>query len=295
MTTNLKGVNGVSLDKKVIDIPDGINKGNTKEKAKIEKYTDIAMPNQSLFQPLIADPKWPRFTVAYQYHYKDGMLKHAFAPNFGASFPLYRIVNKDVDREWEIGIQAGLFAIMDIGTKQSALVNADYVVAVPITYRSGSCSSLARLYHMSSHLGDEFMLTPEGKKTKRINLSYEGIDILLSYNFNSFRLYGGGGYTIHKEPSYVKPLKVQVGGEYYSKNTFMSGRLRQLIGIDMKIEEQGLWYPGISCKLGVQLENSALISNKVQLMLELYSGKSIHGQFYKDTVKSIGIGIQAFL
>lgn len=295
-TANLKGINGYILSEQNSYAPSVINnQERIKTSAQRAKYTDIAMPSHSLFQPLIADPKWPRFTLAYQYYLKDGHLKHAFAPNFGASFPLYRIVNNQKDSEWELGVQGGLFGIMDIGRNPTALVNADYFIGIPLTYSSGLWSGLARLYHVSSHLGDEFMLSKEGKKTQRINLSYEGLDILLSHNFNELRLYGGGGYIIHKEPSYVKPLKFQAGAEYYALNTYVNGRFRPIMGIDIKLEEQGRWYPGISCKAGVQLENSALINSKVQLMLEFYSGKSIHGQFYRDKVTYVGIGIQAFL
>lgn len=260
-----------------------------------QETRDIAMPTHSLFQPLIADPKWPRFTLGYQYCIKAKLLKHAFAPNFGASFPLYKVVNQVTNKEWEVGIQAGLFGLLDIGTNPTALINDDYYIAVPLTYSKGPWSGLTRLYHQSSHLGDEFMLTKDGKKTERINLSYEGIDALISYNFDIFRIYGGGGYIIHKDPSYIKRGKVQIGAEYYSQSTFMNGQLRPLIGVDIKAEALSSWAPGISCKAGVQLENSALIGNKVQFMLEYYSGKSMHGQFYKNKIKYIGIGVQAFL
>ena len=267
-----------------------------KSEANKAVVTDALMPNHSLFQPLIADPKWPRFTLAYQYNLKGNVFRrHAFAPNFGASFSLYRIMDAEKDQEWELGMQAGLFGIMDIGIDPSALINADYFVGVPITYRKGSLTTLLRPYHMSTHLGDEFMLTREGKATKRINLSYEGIDLLLSYNIHPFRVYGGGGYLVNKDPSYIKRLKVQIGTEYYSDYTFLDGRLRPVSGIDIKADQNGKWFPGVSVKTGVQIENSALISNKLQLMLEFYSGKSMHGQFYKDKIQTIGIGLHAFL
>ena len=258
--------------------------------------TDGLMGNHSLFQPLIADPKWPRFTLAYQYDLKSSVVRrHAFAPNFGASFSLYRITDQEKDQEWELSMQAGLFGLMDIGRNPTALINADYFVGVPISYRSGAFTTLLRPYHISTHLGDEFMLTPEGKKIKRINLSYEGIDLILSYNINAFRVYGGGGYLVHKEPSYIKPLKIQIGAEYYSAYTFMDGRLRPVSGIDVKADQNGSWSPGVSIKTGVQIENSALISNKLQVMLEFYSGRSMHGQFYRDKIQTIGIALHAFL
>jgi len=292
-SSSIEGVKGVNLRNH--KNYRGSNNKNSQTQSNIPKDTEIdgTLPNRPLFEPLIADSKWPRFSLAYHYYLKDRMIKHAFSPNFGASFGLYRTEAKSL--EWEIGVQAGLFALMDIGKTSSALINADYFVGLPVSYRSEPWSGLIRLYHISSHLGDEFMLTPEGKKTQRINLSYEGIDVLLSYNFGNTRFYGGGGYIIHKEPSYYKPLKIQGGAEYYSSTTFLNGRLRPVGGIDIKAEEHGRWVPGISCKVGVQLENSSLISNKVQLMLEFYSGKSIHGQLYKDSVKYIGIGLHAFL
>ena len=294
----IDGVRGVELKSKA-SYPKtpktAINKVALDKGSRRDTGLDGALPSHTLFEPLIADPKWPRFTLAYHYYLKDKSLKHAFSPNFGASFGLYRLKDEARNLEWEIGVQAGLFGLMDIGKNPSALINADYFVGLPVSYRSGSWSGLVRLYHISSHLGDEFMLTPEGKKTKRINLSYEGIDLLLSYNFANTRVYGGGGYIIHKEPSYYKPLKVQAGADYYANTTFLNGRLRPIFGVDIKVEEHSNWLPGISCKAGVQLENSTMISNKVQLMLEYYVGKSIHGQLYQNKVQYIGIGLHAFL
>lgn len=258
------------------------------------KIIDGVMPTHSLFRALIADPKWPRFTLAYQYYSKTPNLRHAFAPNFGASFSLYRNIVNDI--EYELGIQGGLFALMNIGESPSTLINADYFISIPFSYRTGPWSGLARLYHVSSHLGDEFLLSNEGSNINRINLSYEGIDVIFSYNFmTGFRLYGGGGYIIHKDPNYIKPLKFQAGIEYRSFNTLMQGRLRPVTGIDIKKEQMAKWCTGISWKGGVQIENSALISNEVQLMVEYYKGKSMHGQFYDNKISYVGIGIHAFL
>lgn len=269
--------------------------GENNKVKKDTKFSNVFLPPSSLFEPLIADPKWPRFTLAYQYHFKNGILRHAFAPNFGASFSLFRSINPDSQFNWDFGVQAGLFAIMDIGINPTALVNADYYVAFPFTYSNGNISTLIRGYHISTHLGDEFMLTEKGKQTKRINLSYEGIDLLISKNFGGLRLYGGGGYIVHKDPSYVKPWKLLVGSEYYAENTIFSGRLRPVLGIDFKSEQNSKWHPQLSCKVGVQFENPTRNSHKVLLMLEYFNGKSFHGQFYNDNIHYIGLGLHSFL
>lgn len=196
----------------------------------------------------------------------------------------------------DIGIQAGLFGIMDIGRSPTALINADYYVAIPITYQYKNFSGLVRIYHLSAHLGDEFMLTEEGKKINRVNLSYEGVDFLGSFKFDEFRLYGGGGYIIHKDPSYIKPKKIQLGVEYKSDTTFWNDRLRPVWGVDIKLQELQDWYPGVSCKVGWQLENSFKFnSSKVLVMLEYFRGKSIHGQLYNNNTEYVGVGVHAFL
>jgi hypothetical protein len=281
-TSSLKGIKGVKIKQ-------------SQETLKAEKPIDGLMPAHSLFHALIADPKWPRFTLAYQYQFKNNTSKQAFAPNFGASFPIYRGLKTD-NFEWEVGIQGGLFALLDIHQNPSALVNADYYISFPVTFQAGPWSAMARVYHQSSHLGDEFMLTPQGKNTTRINLSFEGIDLFLSYyHTTGVRLYGGAGYIIHKDPSDIKPLKIQGGTEYRAENTFLNGKLRPVTGLDIKAEQMARWTPGISFKTGLQIENSMLISNEIQLMLEAYSGKSMNGQFYQHRIVYVGVGLHAFL
>lgn len=294
-TTKLRGVKAVFLRKVdgTVESPKNITEKNISTEQ--EEVVHRALPSNNLFSPLIADPRWPRFSIAYQYFVKNNLLKHGFAPNFGASFPLYILSNDNTGSKWEIGIQAGLFALMDIGSNPSALINADYFVGIPITYRSGPWSALVRAYHISSHLGDEFLLTKKGRASKRINLSYEGVDLITSYNFENIRLYGGGGYIVHRDPSYIKPLKIQAGIEYLSPNTYFNGRARPIAAIDLKLEENSAWYVGTSCKAGMQFENSYLLGHKVQLMLEGFSGRSMHGQFFKDKIRYIGIGLHAFL
>src|SRR2546429_8496104 len=92
---------------------------------------------------------------------------------------------------WEVGVQAGVFAVFDLDAFSKDLVNADYLVAFPLSYRYADFSAMLRVFHQSSHLGDEFLLRT---KTNRVNLSYESVDLKLSYDFGDLvRVYGGTG------------------------------------------------------------------------------------------------------
>lgn len=84
----------------------------------------------------------------------------------------------------------GVFSIFDLNADSSDLINSDFFVGLPISARYGPLSAQVRVFHQSSHLGDEFLLRGP---VDRINLSYEGADLRLSVKpWNWLRFYAGG-------------------------------------------------------------------------------------------------------
>ncbi len=165
--------------------------------------------------------------------------------------------------------------------------NADYWIGIPLSYRSGDFSGLFRIFHQSSHLGDEFLLR---NRVERVNLSYESVDLKLSYDLTRWlRVYGGGGYIFHREPSDLKPWSTQAGIELKSTKRFL-GVLRPIAAFDMKNWQEHRWSADISARAGVQIESWKMTRHKVQLMLEYFRGHSPHGQFYDSRIEYLGIG-----
>ena len=68
-----------------------------------------------LIDPLLADPRWPHFYATYQYRMDDGEIEHVGSVGFGETFSLVRQQLTE-SRRWELGIQAGVFAIFDLNT-----------------------------------------------------------------------------------------------------------------------------------------------------------------------------------
>jgi hypothetical protein len=81
----------------------------------------------------------------------------------------------------------------------------------PVSYRLGSFSACAQIYHQRSYLSDEFLIGHPG--VDHINLSYEDSEAVLAYEFFGFRLYGSGGYILRSEPD-LAPTHGQVGLEF---------------------------------------------------------------------------------
>jgi hypothetical protein len=79
------------------------------------------------------------------------------------------------------------------------LINADYIIGFPLSNRNGPWSARARLFHQSSHLGDEFLLQPQKPELKatRINLSFETIELLGALEWEGLQFTAGPSYILH--------------------------------------------------------------------------------------------------
>ena len=243
------------------------------------------LPGGVLFKPLIADPRWPHFAAAWQHYVDDRQFGNVASVSFGESFAFYR--DRIGRGWWEVGLHAGVFSVFDIDAKSFDLVNADYVVGVPLTFRYEDFTALFRVFHQSSHLGDEFLLRT---RTSRINLSYEAIDLKLSYELGDvFRLYAGGGYLFDQTPSNLDPLSAQYGIELTSPWPSRESRWRPIAAVDVQHREQNDWSADLSARAGIEIDG-VLATRKLQILLEYFSGHSPNGQFYKDKVQYFGLG-----
>ena len=247
----------------------------------------VLLPRKRVFKPLLADPRWPHFAASYHYYLDDDELDHVGAVSFGESFGLFQGEGPFKGR-WEVGLQAAVFAIFDLDAESKDLVNADYWVGIPFAYRLDDFSAMARIYHQSSHLGDEFLLR---NRIDRVNLSYEAVDLKLSYDLPAgFRIYGGGQYLISREPDDLDRWSSQAGLEFVSGETWWGGALRPIAGLDLQAREEEDWGIDVSFRGGVQLENPAMQNRSVQLLLEYYQGSSPNGQFYERDIEYLGFG-----
>jgi hypothetical protein len=246
------------------------------------------LPRGHLFQPLLADPRWPHFSAAYRYYLGPTTeLRHVGAVSFGETIPLFR-GGAFGESQWEAGIQAGVFALFEMDAPSKDLVNADYFASLFGAWRSGPVSALGRVFHQSSHLGDEFLLRT---RVDRVNLTYESVDLKLAYDLPwGLRIYGGGGYLFDQEPASLKPWSTQGGVEFRSPWTLASGYIRPIAAVDLQSHEENHWNVDLSLRTGIQFESVRVLERNLQLLFEYFRGNSPDGQFYKRQVEYLGLG-----
>lgn len=250
------------------------------------------LPDGHLFKPLLADTRWAHFSAAYRNFQGDNFDGNNIGSvSFGETIPFYRGTLGQSQVQWEGGLQAGVFSDFNLDASSSDLLNTDFIVSAYGSTRVGQFSAFGRIYHQSSHLGDEFLLRKANTKFERVNLSYEGADLKLSYELPyGIRVYGGGGGLFHKEPSNLRIWSAQYGVEFRSpwRIDFLS--MRPIIAADIKHYDENNWSTDVSARAGVEFNNLQVLGRKLQILGEYYNGYSPSGQFYKQKVEYLGVG-----
>lgn len=93
----------------------------------------------------------------------------------------------------------------------------------------------------------------------RVNLSFEEIDLKLSYElFPWLRMYGGGGMLVDRDPSTLGRGTSQFGLEFTSLKTVLDGKIRPVAYGDFQANERANWALSQSLMAGLQFENARI-------------------------------------
>jgi hypothetical protein len=241
------------------------------------------LPEEELFAPFIADPRQARFSMSYQRYDTPSDTFNAASVAFGEYFPLATGIVRDIGVS-QIGIQGAVFALFNLDAPSSDLVNADYWIGLPLSYRDGPRSYRVRIFHQSSHLGDEFLLGNPG--IDRVNLSYEAVDAAASYEWERWRVYLNAGYIFHSEPD-LEPGIAQAGVEYLRPQA--AGELDFVAAVDVRASQELDWRSSIAWQAGFELKSST--ARRARLMFEHFQGHSPNGQFYQERLRYSGLGL----
>lgn len=252
-------------------------------------------PAGNLFRPLIADPKQPQFFVslrrfnASQERLDSSLRTFTMASvGYGENFGLVRWPGTPKGNGFQLSLDGALFAQFNMDAPSHDLLNADYQVGIPFTYRRGPFSARIRIYHQSSHLGDEFLLRyhPE-----RVNLSYESVQALGALDFGKWRVYAGGEYLFDRDPATLRPAGAQAGIEYRGQTRRFMGPGSFVAGLDLKSYQENRWGTSGSLKAGYEFGLPDPGRRHLKIMLEGYKGFAPYGQFYQERVSYFGVGL----
>ncbi|MEF8793064.1 DUF1207 domain-containing protein [Thiohalorhabdus sp.] len=260
-----------------------------------EEVEGFFLPSDHLFRPLLADLKEPRFyghlrRVRFRTNPTpsgDRRKITAGVVGMGSNIGLWSQRRRGTCNGYQVGFFAAAFSQFNMSTSSDNLINTDYQVGFPLTVRKGALSARLRLYHQSSHLGDELLLNNPG--ITRENLSFEAVDVLGSVHGQRWRLYGAGAYRFRTETD-IDRSSAQLGFELRWPR--MLTHTHGVFGADFQAFAEQDWAVTTSLVAGPEFDvpNS---NQRVRILALYLNGFIPFGQFFNETrLENYGVGFQ---
>lgn len=270
--------------------------------ASTEKPGYTPLPRGDVFCPLVADPKAPHsFVSGLREESGSGPTQRASnlaSVGIGDMFALGRWAGANRGDGVQLSLSAAVFAQFDLGAPSYDLLNADYIIGIPLTIRRGRGSMRLRIYHQSSHLGDEYLLREPPARRDRENLSFESLEATLSLDMGAFRLYGGGERLINREPVDLAATVLHGGAEFRPMTWIIPfgglGGFRFIAATDVKTSDEHDWKPSVSARAGLEYDRKRGTQppgRRWGVFAEYYEGPSPYGQFFRERVRFTGVGV----
>ncbi len=243
------------------------------------------MPQGLIWHSYLAGVREPRMASLFNYQSGLGWLWDA---TVGGRVGLLRYGSLDTFRPqgWQLDVEGAAFPelLMD---QNWDLHSVDFRVGVPLTYGVGNWQFKFEPYHLSSHLGDEFMISHP--TTQRINYSRNALVFGASvYATENTRLYGEVGWAFYNDGG-SEPWEFQFGAEYspifrpgFAGTPFaaVNAHLRQEVnfGGALTVQVGWQWFNGMS-------------GTRIRVGFQYMNGKNEQYQFFNEFVQQFGIGI----
>jgi hypothetical protein len=243
-----------------------------------------------LFLPLIADPRAATYSVGWRSGDRVCGNKSA-GVSLGDDFPVYRWLDVFFGGDLQIGIEAAIWSVFNMNPHPNyaegataELVNTDFYGGIPITYALGPWSFRLRGYHISGHLGDEYIIDHPG--VKRVNPSIEAVDFFVSYQATeAIRLFIGPGAYVHSDETFKwKPIYIEYGTEArFLGSKFLKQKLYGTCFIALlfrNLQQLHYNFDG-TYRAGYEFSKLQGIGRKFRLYVGYHHGYSLEGQFAK--------------
>jgi hypothetical protein len=260
--------------------------------------TGAWMPERPpLFRPFIADPRQPTYSIGWRFN-DNALAKNVIDVSYYDSFPIYGWCNYLIcGDKMQIDLEGCLWAVFDPCSHTTPLMNADYYVAIPVTYAYKQWSARIRVFHVSSHVGDEFLLENPG--FDRRNPSAEYLDGFISYYLtDDIRLYGGLGWVMQQDDSfYVGNFYAEGGVEARICPLGRCDRWNRIYGVPFIAMYFRQWknfrhHIDATYALGYEVGKTNGLERRLRIYLAYHDGYSVEGQWSRTPTNYLSLKLQ---
>ncbi len=195
------------------------------------------------------------------------------------------------DISFDIGIEGAVFTQFEwterTGEFKRNITSADYLIGFPFVLTVKSWTIRLRIYHLSAHMAEDYMLNDTIIQKAYHNNKYEQVDATASYLLKNFRFYFGIGVTFRanrdRKPmvftgglDYLLPLNKQESAQFYA-------------GFYADSKQEFDYSPALNLGVGVQLGKAD--RRPIKILATYFRGPLPYSVFHGEPVQWLGIGL----
>lgn len=248
-------------------------------------WTWQVLPDGLMYKSYMAGTREARISGALLYDTERGWLLDA-ALGGRRGILRYGTAGANDPNGWQLDIEGAAFVRLNV-EEEWDVDGADFRFGVPLTYRSGPWQWKTGYYHLSAHVGDEFLERNPG--FTRINYVRDAIILGLGYYFtDDIRLYGEAGWAFHTDGG-AEPFEFQFGADYSPavENGF---RGSPYAAFNVHLREEVDYGGGINVMAGWRWKGP-ISDSTFRAGVQYYNGKSTQYSFFNQNEELIGFGL----
>ena len=185
-------------------------------------------------------------------------------------------------------LSAAVFAEFDLAVSSFDFFAADFFVGLPFTVSKGPWWGRARVFHQSSHLGDDILSRDDIVLEDFGAFDYEALDVFVGYRFGPLQPYAGGEYRFRRTPRTLDNSVLHAGAGWRIEP---SSGYAVLAGGHAEWSDDGPSDVGILVTGGIELRRGESY-RPIRILLEGRWGSAGAGRFFRYDRRSFGVSVE---
>jgi hypothetical protein len=242
------------------------------------------LPDGLLYRTYLAGEKEPGFSGAVLFGARGATYLDAV---LGGRLGLLRYDPTDAGSGWvwQLDFEAAAYPRLNLDQIKNSFVSTDFRVGSPLTLRGGRVALKLGYYHVSSHVGDEFLaLNPE---FIRINYVRDSFLAAVAYHLSTaLRTYVEAGYAFYGSGG-AEPWELQFGAEY---RPALEGREygSPYLAVHGHLREEFDFGGSVNAAAGWEL-SGPLSDRRMRLGVRYFRGKTSQYSFFDEHEELFGL------
>ena len=232
-----------------------------------------------LYDPYLAAPRQSRTAVKAEIPLGDGR-NPKLENSLGFVRSIVRWTRADAPGAGtEVQFEAGVFARFDL-KEDTDMDASDWRFGFPVVHRDGDLAWKIHAYHMTSHLGDEYM---DRTGAEPVAYHLEELSGGVSWDASAgTRVYGEAGAALYAGTS-TESGRVQAGWEWVGRKG--TSGLAPFLALDLQARREQDWTPAGTVAMGIARGRA------LRLALEYFHGRDPQTQFLDDRTHYLSVGL----